>query len=649
MPIPPVADPARLAQLFPNVAPDNPDPQSFELGLVLGGTVSVGAFTAGALDFLLQALEAWQPNAAAQHRVILRTAAGSSGGAVCTAILGLLSGRVVPHITRDFATLVADTADTGNPLWDLWINRLQILPMLSSTDLNSGQDVDAGTNAPPLPHVQHVASILNADVITQAAAGLAAIGETPSQPLPYFAHPFRLAVTVAGLRGIPYDIADVPAVGTFDGAAYMQHDDFACFAVPNGASPTAPLPAGKREDEFWLATGNALEGYTNFQTLADFAVASAAMPLGLAARALSRPAEHYNYRPAVRAVSDLPGYHVDFPLPNWTTMPDVVASGVYHFTAVDGGTLNNDPVSVVHRNLAGLVGKNPRGRSDATRAIFMIDPLAAVTRSVPPTGKSALAVIAGLVPTLVGGARYLTADMMLFADDDVYSRFQLVPFRPAPANTGANANAGAGAGANANANAGAGAGAGASAGTGKLGESALAGDSLFAAAGWCARAFRVHDFLLGRQNMQAYLRGELLLAADNPLFNTWTLGNRQDFARDVDGNGVVIDASTPPATYFLPILPDNTGLGPLPVPPWPAGAYNPGDLHAPLLARIDAVGRKLIADNTGGGPLPWLAGLFAVPTLANFVVDTVVASFTAELTAAGLWPVPGPATAAPSV
>jgi predicted patatin/cPLA2 family phospholipase len=43
--------------LFPAVIPD-PPPGTFELGLVLGGTVSAGAYTAGALDFLLQALEA---------------------------------------------------------------------------------------------------------------------------------------------------------------------------------------------------------------------------------------------------------------------------------------------------------------------------------------------------------------------------------------------------------------------------------------------------------------------------------------------------------------------------------------------------------------------------------------------------------------
>jgi hypothetical protein len=39
--------------------PKVPD-QTFELALVLGGTVSAGAYTAGALDFLIEALDCWE-------------------------------------------------------------------------------------------------------------------------------------------------------------------------------------------------------------------------------------------------------------------------------------------------------------------------------------------------------------------------------------------------------------------------------------------------------------------------------------------------------------------------------------------------------------------------------------------------------------
>ena len=35
-------------------------PKSFELGLVMAGAISAGAYTAGVVDFLLQALEEWE-------------------------------------------------------------------------------------------------------------------------------------------------------------------------------------------------------------------------------------------------------------------------------------------------------------------------------------------------------------------------------------------------------------------------------------------------------------------------------------------------------------------------------------------------------------------------------------------------------------
>ena len=91
MPVPPV-NPDRRAKLFPKVVPDPPD-RTFELGLVLGGTVSAGAYTAGALDFLIEALEARHANAQPLHRVVVKTAAGSSGGRTET---GSTSSRVNP-------------------------------------------------------------------------------------------------------------------------------------------------------------------------------------------------------------------------------------------------------------------------------------------------------------------------------------------------------------------------------------------------------------------------------------------------------------------------------------------------------------------------------------------------------------------------
>ncbi len=84
--------PAEIERWF--LADPGVPPRTFELALVLGGTVSAGAYTAGALDFLIEALDSWTQlrdanNAAVpRHNVVLRVITGTSGGGVCAAIAG---------------------------------------------------------------------------------------------------------------------------------------------------------------------------------------------------------------------------------------------------------------------------------------------------------------------------------------------------------------------------------------------------------------------------------------------------------------------------------------------------------------------------------------------------------------------------------
>jgi predicted acylesterase/phospholipase RssA len=71
-----------------------PTPMEFRIGLALAGAISAGAYTAGALDFLVEALEEWeaargQPGVPT-HRTGLKVIAGASAGAI-TGALGLIA------------------------------------------------------------------------------------------------------------------------------------------------------------------------------------------------------------------------------------------------------------------------------------------------------------------------------------------------------------------------------------------------------------------------------------------------------------------------------------------------------------------------------------------------------------------------------
>ena len=87
--------PADWDKLFPAERP-LPADGVFELGLVLGGTVSAGAYTAGVVDFLIEALDSWQAAKTAHPQdpsvpfwdARIQAVTGTSGGGVIAALLG---------------------------------------------------------------------------------------------------------------------------------------------------------------------------------------------------------------------------------------------------------------------------------------------------------------------------------------------------------------------------------------------------------------------------------------------------------------------------------------------------------------------------------------------------------------------------------
>ena len=521
-----------LDRLFPEVTAQ-PSDQTFEIGLVLGGTVSAGAYTAGALDLLVQALDAWHEQPVVAHRVKLTVAAGASGGAVCAAILGILSNRSFTHVSAPMSTLVSGKPPINNKFWNVWVDSFEFKTLLETSDLHDVIDEGTGNST---DKKQHVPSIFNCKMIDDAIADLTAYGShAPDKDRSWIAAPLRIGMTVGNLRGIPYKLENIHPLAPYTGASYVQHDDFVWFAIPSWLTKPSNVESLRRPDEFWVA--DATVGYG---MVAQWAAASGAMPLGLKARALHRPLSHYVYRPFVRtfyssgALTAIP----EWPQPDWPELPEVVSGADYTFSAVDGGTYNNDPVRLVHTAMAGLVGQNHRSADFANRAMLMIDPLVDQPTTLTKVGLSLPAVAQVMTQAFVSESRYLTADMDLFADETVFSRFQLIPNRIVDGHP-------------------------------QVGEQALAGTGLFAMAGWCTRAFRVHDYLLGRTNMLTYLRTKFILRADNSLFDHWPDDRRKQFACTEDGTAITVTPLPPRSEHYLPIIPIADGLR-ADIPDWPA-------------------------------------------------------------------------------
>ena len=76
---------------------------TFQIGLALSGAISAGAYTAGVLDYLFQALNAWEQAKkkdprAPQHQVNLQVVTGASAGAI-TGALGAIACHVAGRDT----------------------------------------------------------------------------------------------------------------------------------------------------------------------------------------------------------------------------------------------------------------------------------------------------------------------------------------------------------------------------------------------------------------------------------------------------------------------------------------------------------------------------------------------------------------------
>ncbi|WP_186291535.1 patatin-like phospholipase family protein [Nitrospirillum viridazoti] len=595
--------------------------RTFELGLVLGGTVSAGAYTAGALDFLIQALDHWHGQNP-PHKVLLRLAAGTSGGAVCAAVLGVSLNKSITPVRQSQAELNVEGNDArnalkdalkDNPFWQLWVESLDLNPMLDTDDLDQDQPARALLNDTPIKHA--MTAVLQRTI-------------TPGTlSRPWVANPFRVATTVCNLRGVPYTVAGAPIIGPYSGNAFVEHDDYAWFAL---SDPNRPAPQDLRPNEFHLPRPPAEQNGSSYDILGRFARASGAMPVGLPSQELSRPAIHYLYRPYTR-VNDYGVPGIGWPKPDWSELPEVLAGGDYTFTGVDGGTMNNDPVKIAHDALAGVGQHNPRPPGQANRALLLIDPLVDKPTHIEAVDGSLVATVKAVINTFVHGSRYLTADLDLFQDRDVFSRFQLVPNRlaenglpipgdKAPLDKDKNA---------------------------PVGEAALAGTDLFAMAGWYARPLRVHDYLLGRFNMATYLRTEMILRASNPVFDGW-FPDRLDLLKDygLTERGTPfpgeVQAGTDRAVFFLPIIPVPEGSFGVQPPEWPTDALDTEDLEAlsdRIDQRVEVLLKKVRADSLPGFG-PWLLSLVASGGIASALTDRIMDDLKKTLADRGLMSTP---------
>ena len=475
--------PAEFDQCFPEAIEYDPASKTFEIGLVLGGTVSSGAYTAGVIDFLIEALDAWQKErtigggSVPDWKVKIKVVTGTSGGGVTAALLARALAYDFPPVRK--SSTVAD--QRNNPLYRIWVEEVDIAKMLDISDLDRPQPV---------------ASLLNAGVLENCAGMIAKFSEAfpalkpRTTPREFVENPLPIYMTLTNIRGIPYRID----MGNGLQQEYVNHADHVRMAVftqgPNGHYQVRP-------DEF--VVGASAANAIGWGDAVQFALGTSAFPLGFPLRSLSRPIQQYRYRAVVVPNSDDPIRHID---PIWSSLavePISTSRGAvadivpdeYHFAAADGGMTDNEPIELCRTALAGHIQPNPRDGKQACRALILVDPFADKAMLGPATQPDLLQSVMPLLSVWKNQARYDSRDLMLAGDSNVFSRYMITAQRD-----------------------------------GELaGAKSIATACASAFSGFLDERFRRHDYLLGRKNCQDFLKKTCYLPVENDLVKDWANAN----------------------------------------------------------------------------------------------------------------------------
>ncbi|MBC6439866.1 MAG: patatin-like phospholipase family protein [Rhodospirillales bacterium] len=481
--------------------------QPFELGLAMAVGTSGGVYSAGVVDFLIEALDAWYAAKASQssggassgasggavpnHDVTIKVLSGSSAGAICSALAGVaLHAETTPvHDTNN------PPAGNRNRLFHCWVERADIADLLKTDDIDSDG--------------AFVRSLLNPTELGRIALEGFEV-EQRKTPRPYVSDPLPLFLTVSNLRGVPYEfyLAGDDQADTY---GMLAHGDHMRFLMGSGQ---------KGNTLFTGLDTEALPDGENWLLFADSALASGAFPLGLQPRRLKRPTAQYDERLDV-------GVPARFP----SGFPDS-----YEFLCVDGGLINNEPLELARRYLAGEGRypaeedkRNPQTATETHRAVMMIDPFPNQPEfEARYTGKDDIvSVLKAMFRALMNQARFKPEELALAKDPEVFSRFAISPsLRP-------------------------------EGGTGQM-DAAIIASILDGFGGFLAREFRRHDFELGRRNCQRFLQRHFVLPANNErIFGSMFKNDEMIKAWCVrDGKGQkVYSKSDPSQGPMMPIIP----------------------------------------------------------------------------------------------
>ena len=564
--------------------------KEFQIGLAISGAVSAGAYAAGVLDFLIEALDEWEKGrtdaTVPNHRIGLKVMSGASAGAITAAI-----GAVALAEERGQSNIQDPSSYHYLPkLYESWVEKPTLVAapgtsdFLSLTDLDVRPNVEddfsrtSGIERPGEADPTVVTSVLNAQLLDEIAKAAIAVKRVRTSPRVWVSETLHLYMTLTNLRGVPYQVP-------FDGGNYhmISHGDRVHYVLKGlGAWSTKSKFADsdkKRELEAtWLAAGNGGQK-AKWKDYAICALASSAFPVGLAPRligaTLGADSSLNEYDGRLFPIEDIVGD--DRITPNFNK--SVLTERPFWFTCADGGIIDNDPFEYARFSLKEALDQPLVSTLEAVdRAVIMISAFPEerpILRQGEPR-TDIVSLFSALMPALINQARFKPDELALAADENHGSRYLIGPSRVV---------------------------------NGKEQRYAIASGLLDGFGGFVSRSFRDQDFQLGRRNCQWFLRTCFALPEANPIIKAWSAGVDRKRFRTPEGK----DRR---AHYCLIPLCGGAEKE-VALPAWPRITVDEFKrLEVRIAQRFDRVVPLIIRQNVGGF-LGFLLGLVLKPLIRN--------------------------------
>lgn len=442
--------------------------QPFHIGLCMAGSISAGAYTAGVIDYLQEALDNWEQAKLAgdlslpSHQAVVDLMGGASGGGITAALafFGLHSKIDHAHLDADGRKFQVDPEQ--NVYWKTWVELTKndiFSELLEDSDIKKG----------------YIPSLLNASFVDEVAAIFeTAITEAGLDPLsPAYLHEkAELFMTLFNVTGIKYEInSKSPSAKK---QFLSQHRDIAHFQWGDQYDND-----GRMEVSF--------NQKRNLNTLLDSAKATGAFPVGLAARLVTREAKYIWENPFFLKNK--------FEKAN-IKLGDGILNGTDRYTSLngDGGTANNEPIEFCRDLMLNMrikdyqdipedqnneksneTQKAIKRKSLTNSSVILIDPFPSYDFELhAPTEESIH--LMKYVPKFI----FSLASQLIFDAKDAFDAYDKNNYGLhiiAPSKEGVPKP-----------------------------QYAIACGSLGGFGGFFNKEFRIHDFFLGRHNCQSFLR-----------------------------------------------------------------------------------------------------------------------------------------------